>query len=207
MNGVLSEMTNNDSRQRIIAAALKEFAEKGFEGARVEEIAKRAQVSKALIYYNFESKEAILSELLDDFQKDLVNHLSLTYELKEDETKWKHLDPDEIKASMDFILAHRLQYKVLVMESIISSAAKDRILTLWDNVNNEVRTSILAKRGYRIETADMQQHLVDFFFIYIPTVMFSILGFDWAKINGYDLNEVNAAVGKTICDLYNMYMN
>ncbi len=41
----------------IIAAALATFAEKGFAGARMEEIARRAGISKGTLYLYFETKE------------------------------------------------------------------------------------------------------------------------------------------------------
>jgi len=41
----------------IVAAALEVFSEKGFAGARIEEIAKRAGVSKGTLYLYFETKE------------------------------------------------------------------------------------------------------------------------------------------------------
>jgi AcrR family transcriptional regulator len=41
----------------IVAAALQIFSEKGFAGARIEEIAKRAGVSKGTLYLYFETKE------------------------------------------------------------------------------------------------------------------------------------------------------
>ena len=41
----------------IIAAALATFAEKGFAGARMEEIARRAGLSKGTLYLYFETKE------------------------------------------------------------------------------------------------------------------------------------------------------
>ena len=41
----------------IIAAALGVFAEKGFAGARMEEIARRAGISKGTLYLYFETKE------------------------------------------------------------------------------------------------------------------------------------------------------
>ena len=43
------EMTEN-TKQRILEAAAHEFASKGFDGARVDEIARSAGVNKALIY-------------------------------------------------------------------------------------------------------------------------------------------------------------
>ena len=54
-----------DSRNRILTAAEKLFADKGFSGARVDDIARQARVNKALIYYYFKSKEDILEELME----------------------------------------------------------------------------------------------------------------------------------------------
>ena len=55
-----------DTRARILAAARKEFAAKGFDGARVEAIARRAKVAKGLIFYYFQSKEGLFRELAED---------------------------------------------------------------------------------------------------------------------------------------------
>ena len=60
------------SRERILDAAEKEFARKGFDGARVDEIAKEAGVNKALIYYYFESKKELLEELVNRAIRGLV---------------------------------------------------------------------------------------------------------------------------------------
>ena len=48
-----------ETRQRILDAALREFAANGLAGARTETIATAAGVNKALIYYYFESKEKL----------------------------------------------------------------------------------------------------------------------------------------------------
>ena len=48
---------SEDRPQEICAAALDVFAEKGFAAARLDEIAKRAGVSKGTLYLYFQSKE------------------------------------------------------------------------------------------------------------------------------------------------------
>ena len=48
----------------ILAAAALEFAERGFGGARVDRIARRAKVNKAMLYYHFKSKERLYRALL-----------------------------------------------------------------------------------------------------------------------------------------------
>ena len=52
------------SPDRILRAAASEFAERGFGGARVDRIARRARVNKAMLYYHFESKERLYRTLL-----------------------------------------------------------------------------------------------------------------------------------------------
>lgn len=48
-----------DTTQRILEAALKEFSTYGLSGARMECIAKHANINKAMIFYYFSSKEKL----------------------------------------------------------------------------------------------------------------------------------------------------
>jgi TetR/AcrR family transcriptional regulator len=52
------------SPDRILAAAAAEFAERGYAGARVDRIARRARVNKAMLYYHFKSKQGLYRTLL-----------------------------------------------------------------------------------------------------------------------------------------------
>ena len=49
-------MKARDTRGNLIESATEVFVEKGFSGARVDEIARRAKANKAMIYYHFGSK-------------------------------------------------------------------------------------------------------------------------------------------------------
>jgi AcrR family transcriptional regulator len=51
--------------EEILDAALAEFTSRGFEAARMEDIAKRAGLSKAAIYLYFPSKMAVLEALIE----------------------------------------------------------------------------------------------------------------------------------------------
>ena len=50
----------------ILDAAAREFAETGFEGARVDRIADRAGSNKAMIYYHIGDKQALYSRVLHE---------------------------------------------------------------------------------------------------------------------------------------------
>jgi len=53
-----------DSREKIIKAAIAVFAEKGKYGARMEAIAAKAEVNKAMVYYYYSTKENLYHEAL-----------------------------------------------------------------------------------------------------------------------------------------------
>jgi AcrR family transcriptional regulator len=54
------------TRERLFAAAAHEFSARGFDGAKVDRIAARARVNKAMLYYHFKSKAALYREILRD---------------------------------------------------------------------------------------------------------------------------------------------
>jgi TetR/AcrR family transcriptional regulator len=53
------------TKAAIVAAALREFAQLGLAGARIDEIARAARVNKALLYYYFESKEHLYEGVVE----------------------------------------------------------------------------------------------------------------------------------------------
>lgn len=54
-----------DRREQIIDAAMRVFSQKGFTKATNKDIAREAGITPGLIYYYFESKEALLQALLE----------------------------------------------------------------------------------------------------------------------------------------------
>ncbi len=52
------------TRARILDAAVKEFSARGFAGARVDAIARRARVNKRMLYHYFGDKAALFREIL-----------------------------------------------------------------------------------------------------------------------------------------------
>lgn len=56
----------SDSRDRILAAAAKEFAARGYAGATMDHIARAARLNKAMIYYHFAGKTALYRAILND---------------------------------------------------------------------------------------------------------------------------------------------
>ncbi len=66
---------SNDTKQRILDVALDLFTEQGYDGTSLRQIAEQLGVTKAALYYHFESKEDILMALhmrLHDFGKEAL---------------------------------------------------------------------------------------------------------------------------------------
>ncbi len=70
------EEIRKKTRENILSASLKLFAEKGFHGTSINDIAKAANISKGLAYNYFESKqkiiEAILQQLYQEAEKFIL---------------------------------------------------------------------------------------------------------------------------------------
>jgi len=91
------------TRKALIAAAIGEFSAKGFEGARVDEIARSAQVNKQLVYHYFDSKQGLYLVALE----------SVYAEIREEEKQLSlgALDPLQamsqlVAFSFDYLAAH-----------------------------------------------------------------------------------------------------
>ncbi len=64
--GRRTERAQPDKREKILRAAVKVFARKGFYAARVSEIAKAAGVADGTIYLYFENKDDVLISVFED---------------------------------------------------------------------------------------------------------------------------------------------
>ena len=64
-----------DKRRRIIDAAVEVFADKGFFGAKVSEVAERAGVADGTIYLYFKSKDEILISLFEEKMAQIIERL------------------------------------------------------------------------------------------------------------------------------------
>ena len=65
---------SGETLQKIINAAQREFAAKGFDGSRVDNIARGAKINKAMIYYHFKSKKELYRAVFE-------RTISLKYEV------------------------------------------------------------------------------------------------------------------------------
>lgn len=124
---------NNETAERILEAAIKQFSSKGFSGSKTKEIAKEANVSEATIFRYFETKKDLLLALVSPA---IVN--SLTQILLESNGK----SPEEIihsffKQNATQISNNLDLFKVIVFESLFHEELRETLLK--DIVEKRVR--------------------------------------------------------------------
>ncbi len=67
---------NNTRALAIVAAAREEFSKRGFDGARVERIARRARVNKQLVFYYYHSKRGLFQAVVSNAARSLEEALA-----------------------------------------------------------------------------------------------------------------------------------
>ena len=69
-------MTGRERREQLVQVGRALFAERGFDGTSIEEIAARAKVSKPVVYEHFGGKEGLYAVVVDREMTDLLNRLT-----------------------------------------------------------------------------------------------------------------------------------
>ena len=62
-----------DRRQEIVQAAKSLFSKKGYSSTSMDEIAEKVGITKASLYYFFESKERIFAEIIEEVLAEIRN--------------------------------------------------------------------------------------------------------------------------------------
>jgi AcrR family transcriptional regulator len=107
------------NRRNIIEIATEEFAENGFSGARVDEIAARTKTSKRMIYYYFGGKEELYIAVLEQAYRK-IRSIEATLDLA-------HQPPEQalralIGFTFDYQNAHPEFIRLVMNENILHGA-------------------------------------------------------------------------------------
>ncbi|GAB4106890.1 TetR family transcriptional regulator [Micromonospora taraxaci] len=92
----------DDTRTRILRAALDLFAEHGYQRTSLRQIGERLRLTKAAILYHFPAKEHLLSALVEPLLVDLEALLDTARTQPVEQARWTVLE-----GWVDVMLAHR----------------------------------------------------------------------------------------------------
>ena len=135
-----------DRPQEITEAALTAFAEKGYAATRVDEVAKRAGVSKGLLYLYFKTKEDLFKAVIRSFVVPRIDALTAIVDSSE-------LSAEEFLRGPFFEFVKTLPGSPIsiVIRLMIAEGPKhpDLLQFYWDNVVSRGLAAIteLLERG------------------------------------------------------------
>lgn len=176
-----------DARARIWAIAQEEFADKGYAGARVDEIARRADVNKALIYYYFKSKDNLLRSIIGEFFSELL-------ELKKSFMDGGCMHDEAYRRQVFDRIYGFLRQRKPVIRIILREMAKgedeaEEIILLLKPLTN-LFARHLSAMGFAVGPDDVKIIIQSTFFGMVPLLMFVIMEEKLAHYLGEDASRI-----------------
>lgn len=108
------------TRERIIKAAAKEFAEKGFYNTQISHIVESAGVARGTFYIYFKSKEEVFEEILKKVVEDLKERIK-PVDISRDPVEQVK---ENVKRVIDYALENRELAKIILFRSCEPNYAK-----------------------------------------------------------------------------------
>ena len=151
-------MTSAERREQLIEIARGLFAERGFDGASVEEIAARAEVSKPVVYEHFGGKEGLYAVVVDREVRQLLEMMRTALTSGHP----RELLEQAALALLDYIEQSSDGFRILVRDSPLGSSSGSFVSIISD-VATRVEHILAAEfkvRGYDAKAAPMYAQML-----------------------------------------------
>ncbi|HET6166013.1 MAG TPA: TetR/AcrR family transcriptional regulator [Marmoricola sp.] len=153
-----SRMTAAERREQLIEIARTVFAERGFDGASVEEIAARAEVSKPVVYEHFGGKEGLYAVVVDREVRQLLDMMrdALT------QGSARLLLEQAAVALLDYIEQSSDGFRILVRDSPLGSATGSYVSIMSDIASRVegILVDEFKRRGFDAKAAPMYAQML-----------------------------------------------
>lgn len=119
--GTRRRLTAVERREDILRAATAVFAERGYNGASVDDVATAAGISKALIYEHFPSKKDLHASLVERETTELFGRLAANAERG---THGEDRMRGGVDAFLGFVEEHRTAWRMLFRDAADAEVAE-----------------------------------------------------------------------------------
>jgi AcrR family transcriptional regulator len=155
---VRSRMTAAERREQLIEIARTVFAERGFDGASVEEIAARAEVSKPVVYEHFGGKEGVYAVVVDREVRRLLDMMREALTEGSARTLLEHA----AKALLDYIEQSSDGFRILVRDSPLGSSTGSYVSIMSDIASRVegILVDEFKRRGFDAKAAPMYAQML-----------------------------------------------
>ena len=152
-------MSGHQRREQLLQVARSLFAEKGFGGTSVEEIAARAEVSKPVVYEHFGGKEGVYAVIVDREVETLL--AALTGSLRQGGHPRVTVERTAL-ALLDYIETNTDGFRILVRDSPVAQATGTFSSLIGDVATQveEVLADAFEHQGFDPATAPMYAQML-----------------------------------------------
>ncbi len=134
--------STHETRARILEAAVKVFATKGYHDAKVDDIVGEAQTSKGAFYFYFPSKQDIFIALSDTFADLLENKLSEA--MQSEDHGLQQMDA-ALRVSLGLFSQYRGLAKIALVQAVgLGAVFEERRRAINDRLTRLVQTRLEA---------------------------------------------------------------
>ncbi|MDN5893444.1 MAG: TetR/AcrR family transcriptional regulator [Nocardioides sp.] len=178
-----SRMTAAERREQLITTARGLFAERGFDGATVEMVAARAEVSKPVVYEHFGGKEGLYAVVVD---REVTHLLAMMRSALTSGTSRTLLEQAALTL-LDYIEVQPDGFRILVRDSPIGTRGVSFQSIIGDTASRVegILVDQFKKRGLDANTAPMYAQML--------VGMVGTTGQWWMATDGKPAKEVVAA--------------
>ena len=138
---VRQRLTRDERRSRILDAASQVFAERGYDGASIEEIADAAGITRPVIYDHFESKRDLHISLLELHVEELLGFM--VQRVAREDTSEARLEV-AMRAFFEFVETHPYAWRILFRDP---TPDDEEIVGAHERVQGLVTEAIIAMVG------------------------------------------------------------
>ena len=132
--------STHETRTRILEAAVKVFATKGYHDAKVDDIVSEAQTSKGAFYFYFPSKQDIFIALSDTFADLLESKLSEA--MQSEDHGLQQMDA-ALRVSLGLFSQYRGLAKIALVQAVgLGAVFEERRRTINDRLTRLVQTRL-----------------------------------------------------------------
>jgi AcrR family transcriptional regulator len=151
-------MTSAERREQLIEVSRTLFAERGFEGASIEEISARAGVSKPIVYEHFGGKEGLYAVVVDREVRQLLSMMRSSLTAGHP----RELLEQAAFALLDYIEQSSDGFRILVRDSPIGSASGSFVSIISDIATRveDILAEEFRNRGFDVRGAPMYSQML-----------------------------------------------
>ena len=151
-------MTAAARREQLISIARGLFAERGFDGTSIEEVAARAEVSKPVVYEHFGGKEGLYAVVVDREVRSLLEMMQAALTAGHPRV----LLEQAALALLDYIDQTPDGFRILVRDSPIGSASGSFVSIIGDIASRveHILAAEFKSRGFDAKAAPMYAQML-----------------------------------------------